>query len=320
LKRFAILIVFVCAILCVSSCAKQPEKKLYTIGIVQITEDREMDKARLAVIDALKEGGFVEGRNIRIIYNNAQGEMGNISLILKKYVADKVDLIITAGTPCMATAAHLVKDIPVVFTVSFSPLQLKMQAVPVNMTGAYDPLHMADFVELIKEIVPRVKRVGALYNPSEPNAVMAAESMKTELMKRQIELVLLSVSSSNDVLQAAQTLAAKNVDAFAVSADNTVYLALNAFAKAAGEHKIPLIVAEPSQINDGACAGMGIDYTEWGKASGRIARQIATGKKPAEIPVQALTNKVLYLNKGAARAQGVVFSPELLKGAAKVIE
>jgi ABC-type uncharacterized transport system substrate-binding protein len=139
------------------ACDAKKENGLYTIGIVQITEDPLLDEARTGVIDSLKEEGFIEGKNIRIDYKNAQGDMPNISLVLRKFIADKVDMIITNSTPCMVAAAGIVKEIPVVFTVSFSPEQLKMKEAPSNLTGVYDPLYMDDFVQLMKRVIPKLK-------------------------------------------------------------------------------------------------------------------------------------------------------------------
>jgi ABC-type uncharacterized transport system substrate-binding protein len=90
-------------------CTQKGEKKLYTIGFVQMTEDPLLDEAQKGVIDSLKEQGFVEGKNLHIDYQNAQGGMSNIPLILRKFISDKVDMIITNTTPCMVAAAGNVK-------------------------------------------------------------------------------------------------------------------------------------------------------------------------------------------------------------------
>ena len=317
-KLFKFLIVCLIVVL-LGACAKKEENRLYSIGIVQITEDPLLDEARTGVIDALKEEGFIEGKNIRIDYKNAQGDMPNISLVLRKFIADKVDMIITNSTPCMVAASGIVKEIPVVFTVSFSPEQLKMKEAPSNLTGVYDPLYMNDFVQLMKRVVPKLKVVGIPYNPGEPNASMAAEHLRQELKKQEITLVEMPVSASSEVLQAAQVLANKKVDAIAVSADNTVYISLSSVVKVAEERKIPLFVTEPFQVQKGACAGIGADFYQWGKESGKVAALIIRGKSAGQIPIQSLNSKVIYVNLKAATAQGITLPPDLLKEADRVI-
>jgi putative ABC transport system substrate-binding protein len=303
-----------------SGCAGKKADGLYTIGMVQITEDPMLDLARNSVLAALKEEGFEEGKNIRIEYENAQGEIPNITLILKKFVSQKVNMIITNSTPCMAAAAHAVRDIPVVFTVAFSPEQIGIKDPPANLTGAYDPFQMDDFVLLMKETVPSLQKIGILCNSSEPNARYGADRLKEACAGQNIEVVEVAVFSSNDVLQGAQALAQKGVQAFAIAADNTVYLAMDALAKVADSQKIPLFVTEPSQVERGACAGMGIDFKEWGRESGKIAAAIIKGESPANIPIKALQHKILYLNLKAADAQKVVFPAELISKADVVIK
>jgi len=161
-----------------SGCSGKKASSVYTIGIVQITEDPKLDVARNSVIQALGDEGFIEGKNIRIEYQNAQGEIPNISLIIKNFLSKKVDMIITNSTPCMVAAAQMVKGIPVVFTVAFSPEQVGIKEVPLNLYGAYDPYEMDDFVQLIRSSLPQVKKIGILCNSAEPNARFGANMLK----------------------------------------------------------------------------------------------------------------------------------------------
>lgn len=311
-----ILICLICVFM--FGCARKEGGKLYTIGFVQITEDPLLDEAQKGVVDSLREEGFVEGKNIHIDYQNAQGEISNIPLILRKFISDKVNMIITNSTPCMVAASGNVKDIPIVFTVAFSPEQLKMKR-PSNLTGVYDPLLMGEFVKLIKRTVPGLKKAGLPYNPSEPNASLAAEHLKQELNKQGVELVEMPVYSSNEVLQATGALANKKVGALIVAADNTVYIAFGSVLKVAEERKIPLFVTEPSQVKRGASAGVGVDFYQWGRESGKIAARIIKGEKPGEIPIQPI-KVIKILNLKVARTQGISFPPDLLKEADEVIQ
>ena len=301
-------------------CVGKKADTMYTIGIVQIVEDPMLDLARNSVIEALHDEGFIEGENIRIDYQSAQGEISNITLILKNFLSRKVDMIITNSTPCMAAAAQMVDEIPVVFTVSFGPDQIGIKNEPPNLTGVYDPFEMDGFVRLVRSSVPSLNKIGLLYNPTEPNARFGADQLTKECARQNVTVVEMSVFSSNDVLQTARSLAQKDVDAFAIAADNTVHLAIDAFVKVAEDQKIPLFVTDPSQVERGACAGLGIDYGDWGRESGKIAAAIIRGQDPSELPVRAMQPRRLSLNLKAAAAQGISFPPELIAKADKVIE
>ncbi len=303
----------------ISGCAEKKTAGLYTIGIVQITENPVLDLARNSALAALREQGFVEGKNIRIEYQNAQGDMPTIPLILKNFISKKVDMVLTVSTPCMAAAAQTVKDIPVVFTVAFSPQQIGITTVPQNLYGVYDPFDMAAFVQLIRACIPAATKIGILCNRAEPNASFGADKLKEECVRQNLELVEVPVFSSNDVLQAAQSLALKQVDAFAIAADNTVYLAMDALVKVAETRKIPLFVTDASQVDRGAGAGCGIDYAEWGRESGKIAAAIIKGRKPEQDRINALRHNVIYLNLPAAQKQGLVIPAEIISKADKII-
>ena len=311
--------VLVCAALLFWACGKQETGGLYPIGIVQIVESVLLDDARRGVIDALREEGFIDGSNIRISFKSAQGDLSTISIIIKELVASRVSMIITDSTPCMVAAAQIVKDIPVVFTVAFSPQQLQMKDPPKNMTGVYDPTTMSDLIQLIKTCMPGIKRIGIPYNPSEQNAVLAAENVRAACLKNGIELIAMNVFSSNEVQQNVGALAQKNIEAMVVSADNTLATGMPAVVKICNDRKIPLFVTEPGEVERGACAGAGADFYEWGRQSGKLAAQIIRGKKPEEIPIQKLSSNMLYLNLSAAKAQGVKFPEELMKKATKII-
>jgi len=310
---------FLCGALLFSACKKPDIAGLYHIGIVQIVEASLLDDARRGVVDALREAGFSDGMNIRLTYTSAQGDLSNISIIIKELIASKVSMIITIGTPCMVSAANIVKNIPVVFTVAFSPDQLQMKDPPNNLTGVYDPATMSDLVQLIKKCMPGIKRLGIPYNPSEQNAVLAAEHMQAECRTVGIELFEMNVFSSNEVQQNVSALAQKNIEAMVISADNTLAAGIDAAIKICNDKKIPLFVTEPGEVERGACAGTGADFYEWGRQSGKMATEIIKGKKPEIMPMQELSSTVLYLNQSAAKKQGVTFPKELIQKATKVI-
>jgi putative ABC transport system substrate-binding protein len=320
MRKDYLVAVLSCAVLFISACGRQETQGLYHIGMVQIVEAALLDDARRGVMDGLRDEGFVDGKNIRVSFKSAQGDLSNISIIIKSLVASKVSMIITNSTPCMVAAAQIVRDIPVVFTVAFSPEQLQMKDPPKNLTGVYDPSTMSDLIQLIKTCMPGIQRLGIPYNPSEQNAVLAAENIRAECRKSGIELVEMNVFSSNEVQQNVSVLARKNIQAMVVSADNTLATGIAAVVKICNERKMPLFVTEPNEVERGACAGIGADFYEWGRQSGKMAVQIIKGRRPQDIPIQKLESNRLYLNLSAAKTQGIKFSEALVRKASKIIQ
>jgi putative ABC transport system substrate-binding protein len=294
----------------------QGEQKI-KIGYVQINEDEVLNTAKEGVFSVMKDSGFIDGQNIKIIDNNAQGDLSMITTILQSFQSQGVDLIITNSTPCMVAAAQMIKDIPVVFTVAFGPEQVGMKSTPANLYGIYDPLNVEEVVSIMLECLPMLKRVGLPYNNSEPNAEYSAKVFSNEFQKRGIEVVKTTVNSPNDILMAGQYLKGEHIDAMIVAADNTVYSGLNVLAKIAAESKIPLFVTDPQQAKKGAAVGVGVNYSKWGYLSGLKAVELLKGRT-IEHKIEAITETELLINRKACENQGLVI-PKSLQDRATLI-
>ena len=298
--------------------ACQTSQKRITIGYVQITQDQVLDAAKAGLFRALTDSGFVNGANIKILDNNAQGDLSMINTILQSFLSQNVDLIVTNSTPCMVAAAQTVHAIPVVFTVAFGPEQVEMKSIPDNLYGVFNPMNVKEFVDLMLECIPDLKRVGIPYNNSESNAVYSVKVLSKEFSDRGITLVKVSVTSSNDILQAGQYLVGQQIDAMVAAADNTIYMGLPVLAKLAAEQKIPLFVTDPPQTEKGAAIGLGVNYDQWGYRSGLKAVELLKGRiSPAE-KIEPIVNYDLIINRKACEEQGLHLT-EKLTGRANLI-
>jgi putative tryptophan/tyrosine transport system substrate-binding protein len=308
-KYFVILILIVF----IFSCNKDDGK--IKIGFVQLFDEPNLDSAREGVIKALEENGFVNGENIHIDFKSAQGELHNIPLILQTFISNNVDLIITSTTPCMAAAAKTVKNIPVVFTVSFGPVDAGIEKTPDNLTGCYDPFELNLLMDLITEIIPNLNNIGLPYNPSEVNAQFAASKIKAIAKERGIRVSEMPVSNIIEIPNAAQALATKGVDIFIVSADNTIYTGLGAMLKVANDYKIPIFVSDPIIVHNGAAVGFGIDYYKWGYESGKIASKVLQGTPVSSLPPVPYKKYQLFINTKSAAEQGLNITDNIMKRA-----
>jgi putative tryptophan/tyrosine transport system substrate-binding protein len=282
-----------------------PKERKTTIGYIQITEDEVLNRAKKGVFTALSDSGFIDGQNIRIIDNNAQGDLSMIPTILQSFKSQGVDLIITNSTPCMVAAAQMITDIPVVFTVAFGPEQVGMKTTPTNLYGIFDPLNAERFVNMMQECIPSLKRVGLPYNNAEANAEYAAKVFRAEFEKRGIDVVTATVNSPNDLTMVGQYLTGQNIQAIVVAADNTVYMGLNVLGKIASESKIPLFVTDPNQVNKNAAVGLGVNYQKWGYLSGLKAVEILKDRNIAE-RIEPIAETELLINKKACDEQGLI--------------
>lgn len=295
---FAICILFIL----LTGCSTGVKK--ITIGYIQITQDEVLNTAKNGVFVALCDSGFIDGQNIKIIDNNAQGDLSMIPTILQSFQSQGVDLIITNSTPCMVAAAQMITGIPVVFTVSFSPEQVGLKNTPSNLYGFYDPLDAERYVSMMLECIPSLKRVGLPYNTSEPNAEYSAKKFTAEFEKRGIQVVKATVNSVNDLTMVGDYLANQHIDALIVAADNTIYMGLNVLVSISQESKIPLFVTDPHQAKKGAAIGMGVNYEQWGYQSGLKAVEILKGRN---IPnhIEPIIKEELLINIKTCREMGL---------------
>jgi len=297
-----------------TSCGNKPA--MTTIGYIQIAQDPSLDKAREGLLQALRDSGYIDGANFRFLDNNAQGDLSLIPTILQSLISRQVDIIVTNTTPCMIAAAQMVKEIPVVFTVSFSPQDMKVTTIPDNLYGIYDAYDVEPFVDLMLSLMPNLKKIGLPYNNAEPNAGFSSKCMIEELSKRGIDVVTVSVNSSNDILTAGNYLVDKNVEAIVVVADNIVNLGQALLAKIGAENNIPLFVTEPMQAAKGASIGYGVDYTDWGYEAGLKVIEILRNRPIAETEkIVPMKKKMLLINQKAAKSQGLSIPDSLLKKA-----
>lgn len=294
-----------------------------TVGITQIVEHPALDAARKGFIDAMKDAGYVEGKNIVYDVANAQNDKSNALTIAQKFANDNVDMIYAIATPTAQAAVQSTKDIPILITAVTDPVAAglvdTLEAPGGNVTGTTDMNPIAEQLELVKKFVPEAKKVGIIYNAGEVNSEVQVKIAKKVAKDIGLEVVEATVATSADVSQAAGSLAGR-VDAIYVPTDNTVVSALESVLKVAQENKLPVIAGEGDSVKRGALATLGIDYYELGKQTAQMAVKVLKGEDPAKMPVETQKNMKLYLNKKAAKAMGVDIPSDLLKEADEVFE
>lgn len=287
-----------------------------TVKITTIIEHPAMDAMHRGTVDGLAAEGFVDGKGVAIEFQSAQGDAGTAGQIAKKFVGDRPDLIVpisTISTQAMVAAAH--GTIPIVFTGVSDPLGAKLVSDLAhpggNVTGVSNMLPLEKHLALIREVLPKAKRVGILYNPGEANSVSEAARFKRIATAQGIEVFDGPASDTNSVATAARSLVGK-VDALYVPTDSTVVSALEAVIKVAIDAKLPFFAADTASVKRGAIAAEGYDYYDEGLETGKVAAQVLRGAKPGDIPIRGVQKTILSINSASAAKMGVTFPPAVL--------
>lgn len=293
------------------------------IGIIQIVEHPALDAAREGFIKALEDNGFVQGKNLEIDIKVAQGDMSLARAIAAKFASDNLDLVLAIATPTAQAMASATKTIPILITAVTDPvaagLVKSMEKPGGNVTGTTDMNPVKDQLKLIRDLVPKAKRVGIIFNSGEVNSLVQVELARKYAKELGFTLVEAVASSSGEVMSAALSLVGR-VDAIYVPTDNTVVAAFEAVAQVARMNRIPVISGESSVVERGGLATIGIDYFKLGQQTGKMALRVLAGAKPAEMPVEAQSDMALVLNLKAAKELGLSIPADILKRASRVIE
>lgn len=291
-----------------SGCSKTGDKKI-KIGVIQLVEHSALDANYKGFVDGLAEAGYVDGKNIKIDYHNAQGEQVNCVTIAEKLINDRDDLIFAIATPAAQAVANLTKDIPILISSVTDPESAKLvqknTAPGGNVTGTSDLTPCAAQIDLLKKIVPGAKTVGMLYCSSEQNSYFQIALAKAACDKLGLKYIDGTVSNANEIQQVVANLCGK-VDAIYSPTDNMIAAGMSLVSQVANESKVPVICGEEGMVNAGGLATYGINYYELGKQTAKMAVEILRdGKKPAEMPIEYLQNCDLTVNAETEKALGI---------------
>jgi putative tryptophan/tyrosine transport system substrate-binding protein len=291
------------------------------VAVTAIVEHPALDACRDGIKEELKAAGYEEGKNLKFVYESAQGNPGTAAQIAQKFVGENPTVIVPISTPSAQAVVSATQDIPVVFTAVTDPLGAKLvsslEKPGGNVTGMSDLSPIAKHLALIHEISPAAKKIGVPFNPGEANAVTLVDLLKKEAPAMGMEIVEAPATKSADVLAAAQSLVGK-VDVIYVPTDNTIVSALEAVIKVGEDNQIPVYAGDTDSVPRGTIAALGFNYGDVGRQTGKMVVRVLKGEKPGDIAVEGVQITELAVNPGAAKKMGVTI-PEAVIAKAKTV-
>ncbi len=306
---------------------EKKSKKLIKIGVIESVSRSDLDADAKGFEKALADAGFKEGAQITYIRKNSQGKVADAQAIVQKFIDEKVDLIHSIAILSSQVAVKRIKNIPIVFSSVSDPVRaglvpkvsLPETKTGTNVTGVTDrwPVHLQ--FEMSTKFIPRAKKWGTIYNARDADSRIPIQEMRESAKKLGVELIEAKISIRGETMQAVQSLSGK-VQAIHLTHDHTTESAFGVIVKVCNEKKIPLFTGDVYSVPRGAIAAYGLDYFVVGHSAGKKAVQILRGERSGDIPWGPAEECLLVINEGAAKAQGVIISPDILKKADKIIE
>jgi putative ABC transport system substrate-binding protein len=305
---------------------KTSKSILHRIGVTQTASSPDFDADAKGFEKALTEAGFKEG--VHLIYDrqNAQGDVNRSQGIAQKFLNGNVGLIHSIGTPSSRAVMKIINDVPIVFSSVTDPVfaGLIPKTSPLgtrtgtNVTGTSDRWPVTLQCESYALFFPKARKWGTIYNPGDPRSIPYIKEMREVAKKLKVELAEATITNSQETLAAAQFLAGK-VQIICITYDHVALSSFDEIVKVCNEKKVPLFGGDLRCVTKGAMAAYGWDYFQIGYSAGMKAVRVLKGEKPGNIPWDLGDRMVLMINEKAAKAQGAIVAPELLKKASKVI-
>lgn len=284
----------------------------------------------LLALDGLREGlrelGFEEGKHFVLQVRDTHGDLKLVETVARALEQDNVDLIYTVATSVTVAAKRATRRVPIVFYAGGDPQTYGLIDNVRKPGGRLTGIHSrfteltAKRLEILKEMVPRLRRVAAFYSPSN---LVAEESMHTarEAARRlKLELVEGRIGSVDDLRVSLRRLRPGDVDAICYVADAMVSSHSELIVEAGRTKKLPTMFHEPAAVVRGGLASYGVHFSTVGRLSAKQVHRVLLGANPGDLPVEHVDRLHFVLNLKTARALGLTIPPSMLARADEIIE
>lgn len=288
------------------------KKDVFRIGISQFITHQSLDATREGFVDELAKQGYIEGKNIEIDLQNAQGEQRNLKTISQQ-LAESSDVVLAIATPSAQSLANTTQTTPVIFSAVTDPVSAKLvesrEHPGGNVTGTSDQSSdaISTQINLIKKVLPKAKTIGILYTQSEPNSVVQKDEAKRLLEEKGFTVVEKTILDSNNVKAAAESLMAE-VDMVFVPTDNIISSTMETVKQVSIKHKVPVFGGSTEMVAVGGLYNYGTNYEELGRQTARMLVRVLKGEKPENIAVELPEKLELHTNQEMAAALGIDIS------------
>jgi ABC-type uncharacterized transport system substrate-binding protein len=283
------------------------------------------------LVEAFRQGlrdlGWVEGQNIAIEVRYAEGKQDRLREFATDFVNLKVDLIFASTTPAALAAKHATTTIPIVIGFVGDPVGSGVVASLArpggNITGW---THLAGLelagkrLELMKETIPGVSRIGALWNPANPGNAPFVKELEAAARALKVQLHPAGVQDPKELESAFAALARQRVEALVVVADGMFLSQRDRIVALAARSRLPAMYPSTDLVEAGGLMAYSVNLPDMFRRGASYVDRILKGAKPRDLPIEQPTKFELAINLKTAKALGLTIPPSVLGRADRVIE
>jgi putative tryptophan/tyrosine transport system substrate-binding protein len=306
----------------------QQGERVRRIGVLMPYDENDpFAKLQLSTLtQALADLGWADGRNVRMDFRWAGGDIDRIGAFAQELVALQPDIIVASSTPVAAALQRETRTIPIVFANVSDPVVSGIVAAfnqsGGNITGfaLYEAPLGGKWLELLSEIAPGLKRAAIMFNPDTAPVSAFMPSLETAARSLKVVPIPGPVHRDVEIETALIALGREPRGGLVVMPDTFTAVHRVAIISAAARNNVPAVYPRSDYARDGGLLSYGVDQVDpWRRAAPYVDR-ILRGAKPSEFPVQFSTKFELVINLKAAKALGLTIPPNLLAIADEVIE
>jgi putative ABC transport system substrate-binding protein len=298
----------------------------YRVGIVLPGD--EWTAGVQGFTEGMKGLGYAEGKDIQYLFENAKYDKKRVAEVTTKFISDKVDAIFTITNTALKVVADITRTnkMPVVFGSASGPVESGIipayATAETNITGVTSASIelVAKRLEILKEVLPQVKRVAAIGDLEADSSKAAFAIAKETAPKLGLTLVAIKVKSKEEAVEEARKISRRDADALFLIPGLHGVGAAKEIAAAARAARLPFAMYQAEHVEkDGALLGYGSSYYLQGKQAAVLMDKILRGVPPAGLPIERPRVHKLVLNLQTAREIGITFSPEVLNRADELV-
>ena len=298
------------AVLLLSDLPKAAKtEKTFKVAMLQMASQPVMDEGANGVISGLEKAGFAQGGSLVLSRFNAEGDMATANSMANELVSGRYDLVITLSTSCLQAVGNANRrgSVRHVFglvsdpTVAGVGIEKEPLAHPAHMVGIGTMPPAGKSFQIAREMNPKLKRVGVVWNPAEVNSEIATKVARETCKQLGIELIEANAENASAVKEAVASVVARDVDALWIGGDVTVLAAVDVVLQAARQAKIPVFTCIPGNAAKGAIFDVGANYGEVGLLVGSMASKVLNGEEIKQIPWETAIPPKLFINTTATK-------------------
>ena len=300
----------------------QGARRMVTIGVLAPDASPLLDSLR----QGLRDLGYIEGENIRFEHRYAEGRFERFAKLATELVSVKVDVIVTWGTAAALAAKRATKTIPIVMGAIGDPVGAKVVSSLAHPDGNITGLSAVTAeleekrLELLKEIVPRISRIGLLGNPTNSYTAFALHHARLAAQRLNVSLSVGEARDAATLDDVLDKLAREHVDALAVVGDLFFVSQRRRIAQFALDHRLPSSYTYREHVEVGGLLAYAPDYRDLFRRSAIYVDKILKGAKPAELPIEQPTKFEFVINLKTAKALGLTIPQSVVVRANEILQ